>query len=38
MILLLQTSGANESRFNQGSLKEMLSMGINGPFENISEY
>lgn len=38
MILLLQTSKANKSRFNQGSLKEMLSVRINGSFENISEY
>lgn len=29
---------ANKSRFNQGSLKEMLSIRINGSFENISEY
>lgn len=29
---------ANKSRFNQGSLKEMVSVRINGPFGNISEY
>lgn len=29
---------ANKSRFNQGPLKEMLSVRINGSLQNISEY